>query len=202
VNLYVILSPQNPFTKYAAISFTQETANIAFKLSDDTPTSPVLSSTPVFSSFSLGYPAPVHIPNQPPTPPPPVLLRDFSTALAHALIHTFTTQLPSVWNAAILNISANPRLERIILSDGSYESSFPEDPFYPCHLPSTKAFLPPWRTIPFSAQNSNAGVVGTGLFLMEARKHPRLSELIRAGMLVTRGRAHVWDGESEFRLGQ
>jgi hypothetical protein len=27
---------------------------------------------------------------------------------------------------------------------------------------------------------------------MEARKHPRLSELIRAGMLVARGRAHTY----------
>jgi hypothetical protein len=34
-------------------------------------------------------------------------------------------------------------------------------------------------------------IVGTGLFLMEARKWPRLSELIRAGTNIIRTRAHT-----------
>lgn len=174
------------------------TANIAFKLSDDTPTSPVLSSTTVFSSFSLAYPS-VHIPadNTPPTSQHTSIgpTTQLSTALAHAPnLHTFTTQLPSVWNVAILTISTNPSLQRIIFSDGSYESSFPDDPFHAYPLPPAEMFLPPWRAIPFSPsadQGSSMGVGGTGLFLMEARRHPRLSELIRAGTWMTRARTNA-----------
>jgi hypothetical protein len=43
-----------------------------------------------------------------------------------------------------------------------------------------------------TATNALGGaIVGTGLFLMEARKWPRLSELIRAGTNIIRTRAHT-----------
>lgn len=37
-------------------------------------------------------------------------------------LRTFTTELPNVWNEAILCVSANPSLERIILGVGSERS--------------------------------------------------------------------------------
>ncbi|KAF9465965.1 hypothetical protein BDZ94DRAFT_1213894, partial [Collybia nuda] len=109
-----------------------ETANIAFKLSDDTPTSPVAGSTPVFSSFipapqrsqtlplSFGTGTtstpPTDSPPSSPLPLPHGPITALTTALARAPnLHTFTTHLPSVWNVAILAVSANPRLERIVL---------------------------------------------------------------------------------------
>ncbi|PCH38893.1 hypothetical protein WOLCODRAFT_92487 [Wolfiporia cocos MD-104 SS10] len=62
--------------------------------------------------------------------------------------------LPAVWNTTLLEISANPALERIQLT------------------PTTE-------------------LVGAHLFLSEARKHPRLIELIRAGTPTMRLRAHT-----------
>ncbi|KAK0443084.1 uncharacterized protein EV420DRAFT_1576915 [Desarmillaria tabescens] len=48
------------------------------------------------------------------------------SAITHALslapsLHTFSTQLPSLWNEAILCVSRNPRLERIRLGGTDYE---------------------------------------------------------------------------------
>ena len=173
-------------------------AHIAFKLSDDTATSPVLSSTPVFSSFSLPYPptATSYFPASPMPPRHSSLgpITQLSNALARAPnLHTFTTQLPSVWNAAILNISTNPCLERIVFSDGSFESAFPDDPFQ-VHVSPPHTSSPPWRTTPVISSTANGGIYGSGLFLMEARKHPRLSQLIREGT-STKGRDHTYEVE-------
>ena len=78
-------------------------------------------------------------------------------------LHTFSTYLPSLWNAAILCVSHNPALQRIVLGDGRE----PMDPY--TYLGGA------------GEAGSPAAIVGTGIFLMEARKHARLGELIRAG---------------------
>jgi len=127
-----------------------EIAQIAFRLSDDS-----MASLPV--SLSPAQLGPI-------------------SSLTHALrtrpsLHTFSTQLPSVWNNAILSVSQNEALERIVLGDG-HEPTSP-------HL---------GRGGYGTGRNM---VPGTGLFLTEARKHPRLAELIRAGTPIIRSRAHT-----------
>ncbi|KAG6867836.1 hypothetical protein C0993_010470 [Termitomyces sp. T159_Od127] len=130
------------------------TATIAFKLSDDTPTSPTSSFHP-FSAFSASAP-----PSGPSGP-----ITALATALAAApALHTFSTHLPSVWNASIASVASNPALERICL----YPASSRPD-----------------------AAPGPAAIPGTGLFLMEARRHPRLAELIAAGTPIIRSRAHT-----------
>jgi hypothetical protein len=230
-----------------------ETADIAFKLSDDTPTSPVAGSTPVFASFPApqrsqtlplhAYPNSTDTSDSPPLPQGPITA--LTTALARAPnLHTFTTHLPSVWNVAILAVSTNPRLERIVLVDGrrggvqfdaGYHFTSPASPVQtPAHTPFSPSLQAPKRGSPLQAPfnprgtrlaiNTNTaytpgqcspssvpchtfntahpypqhqppnpgyagGIIGTGLFLMEARKHARLGELIRNGTVVVRGRA-------------
>ena len=79
-------------------------------------------------------------------------------------LRTFATRLPSVWSENILRVSRNPALERIVLED----------------------FAPP-SPPPGHPENGHEnvydyGIQGTGLFFNEAKKHPRLCELIRAGL--------------------
>ena len=96
------------------------------------------------------------------------------SSLAHALttrpkLRTFCTLLPSLWNESILRISSNPNLECIVLGDGT--SRLREQ----THV----------RKIDSNFEyDGSYGIVGTGLFLMQARKHARLSDLIRAGTYV------------------
>ncbi|KAK7049844.1 hypothetical protein VNI00_005274 [Paramarasmius palmivorus] len=88
-------------------------------------------------------------------------------SLTHALataphLHTFATVLPSVWNDAILIISENPRLERIVLSShGSARVGF------------------------------KGGVMSSGLWMNEASKRTRLIDLVRCGTPILRHRAHT-----------
>ncbi|KAG6901411.1 hypothetical protein C0995_012301 [Termitomyces sp. Mi166 len=146
-NVYLSLARPRALINSLAHAITSwsdlRTANIAFKLSDDTPTSPIASFSP-FSSFS-------------PAPHGPIAALASALASAPAL-HSFSTHLPSVWNAAIAAIASNPALHRICLTTNS-----PSSPAIP----------------------------GTGLFLMEARRHPRLAELITAGTPIIRSRAHT-----------
>ncbi|KAG6895781.1 hypothetical protein C0992_012639 [Termitomyces sp. T32_za158] len=140
------------------------TANIAFKLSDDTPTSPTLPSAS-FNPFSLALPA------APAAPPAngnssgsgPISALAAALAAAPAL-HTFSTHLPSVWNAAIAAVGSNPALQRISL--------YPSSSHPHAHAHAT-------------------AIPGTGLFLMQARRHPRLADLIAAGTPIIRSRAHT-----------
>ncbi|KAG5645373.1 hypothetical protein DXG03_006326 [Asterophora parasitica] len=169
-----------------------QTTHIAFKLSDDTPSSPVTSPAlaGLFSPFSLapslpGPPAAIIV--SPPAPHRPTSattttgpISALTQALARApALHTFTTHLPSVWNAAVLTISTNPSLERIGLLDGR------------CNTPHTPGLLLPSPAGAVLSPTCGTGIVGTGLFLMEARRHVRLAELIRAGTPLMRGRAHT-----------
>ena len=141
----------------------QELADIAFRLSDDSGLGPLAAN--------------LHLPINPPRvnlPEGPI------TSLTHALItrpklRTFCTLLPSLWNETILRVSSNPNLECIVLGDGAYR------PREHTHA----------RTTSLTGKNFDGGVaydggiVGTGLFLMQAKNHARLSDLIRAGTYVS-----------------
>ncbi|KAF8066675.1 hypothetical protein FPV67DRAFT_1495892 [Lyophyllum atratum] len=146
------------------------TAHIAFKLSDDTPTSPITG--PSFSPFAFPSNT-TSFPKTPATPGSgPVSLLAAALAAAPNL-HAFTTHLPSVWNAAILAVSANPHLERIVLATPNANAG-------------TSSGYGKGQGCGYGQ-----GIIGTGLFLMEARRHQRLGELIRAGTPIIRTRAHT-----------
>lgn len=87
------------------------------------------------------------------------------TRLTHVLstlpnLRTFVTRLPNVWSQNILRVSRNPALEKIVLED--------------------LALPPPTGSGPENVYDY--GIQGTGLFFKEAKKYPRLCELIRAGL--------------------
>ncbi|KAF8632672.1 hypothetical protein AX17_004804 [Amanita inopinata Kibby_2008] len=143
-----------------------ETANLAFKFADDSPS--ILRSNSVPSS-----------PSSPSSPQGGPI-----THLTHALstlpcLHTFATHLPSTWSEAILRVSTNKRLDRVVLTDGRIDV---------CIIPEIvgASFF-----APVTEQQCQVGILGTGLFFMEARKHQRLSELIRAGTPIIRSRART-----------
>ena len=75
-------------------------------------------------------------------------------------LHTFSTHLPNVWNENILRVSQNPALERIILIDGSGDAK---------------------DGTAYDGSGYGSGIAGTGHFFAQARRHSRLSELVRAG---------------------
>ena len=78
----------------------QETANIAFKLSDDA----------YLSHASL----------QEPPHPGSSPARALADALSHApALHTLSTRLPALWNPLLLHAARNARLERIMLDPGT-----------------------------------------------------------------------------------
>ncbi|OCH93153.1 hypothetical protein OBBRIDRAFT_811238 [Obba rivulosa] len=80
---------------------------------------------------------------------------NFAASLAAApKLRIVRAAIPAVWNTTLLEISANPTLQRIEL-----------DP--------------------------EAELFGAHLFMAEARKYPRLLELIRTGSPVMRARAHT-----------
>jgi len=146
-----------------------ELADIAFRLSDD---SGINQLTASLQHLSI-HPPPTNLPEGP------------ITSLTHALItrpklRTFCTLLPSLWNETLLRVSTNPNLECIVLGDGV---SRPKDYM---HV----------RTTSLSGRNldydgASSGIIGTGLFLTQAKKHTRLSDLIRAGTSFIRTRAHT-----------
>ncbi|PBK78953.1 hypothetical protein ARMGADRAFT_1093624, partial [Armillaria gallica] len=70
-----------------------ESAHLAFRISDDSPAA---------------------------QPRGPISTITHALSLAPSL-HTFSTQLPSLWNEAILCVSRNPRLERIRLGGSDHE---------------------------------------------------------------------------------
>lgn len=104
------------------------------------------------------------------------------TALTHSLstrpkLHTLSTLLPSVWNETILRVSANPSLERIILGDGN--AAHGRGLFYSgrdFYAGPVSASLPTGPVL----EGSNS-IAPTSLFMLGAKKHTRLNELVRAG---------------------
>jgi hypothetical protein len=137
-----------------------EVANIAFRLSDDSPMSPLEQYIPQGVA--------------PTTPAFPILhaLQSPNTALALSLsmapnLHTLHTQLPSIWNPLFLLIADNARLERVVFGGT---------------VPGSNGYLHS-RTGSESGDRveEREGVLETGLFMTEARKWPRLRDIIRAG---------------------
>ncbi|KAJ3777239.1 hypothetical protein FB446DRAFT_718627 [Lentinula raphanica] len=154
-----------------------ESANVAFRMSDDNPQAllalaypSVSQSLPPLSPSASTPPSPVFTPFLTASPPAsptadgssfpthvsPISLLTKALARSPSL-HTFSTHVPSVWNETILCVSKNPSLQKIVLGD-----------------PKT-------------------GVLITGLFMDQAKKHPRLVELIKAGTPLVRTRAHTMD---------
>ncbi|KAF8154526.1 hypothetical protein B0H34DRAFT_526740 [Crassisporium funariophilum] len=173
-----------------------EIADIAFRLSDDSGSLSIHPGLPLPARASPARPGPI-------------------TALTHSLstrpkLHTFTTVLPSLWNETILRISANPALERIIMVDGSGANAHREampNLMYGHgqshqghghgHSRGTslggKDLYPSYGggVSPMAPLEGGHGIMGTGIFFMQAKKHARLSELIRAGTSIMRSRAHT-----------
>lgn len=139
------------------MNLRQELADIAFRLSDDSGLAPLTAGLHLLS---------IHSPRAEHQGP--------ITSLTNALttrpkLRTFCTLLPSLWNESILRVSNNPNLECIVLGDGASRSR------EQTHV----------RKADNSFEYDGAcGIVGTGLFLTQARKHARLSDLIRAGTCV------------------
>ncbi|KAJ6598340.1 hypothetical protein DFH09DRAFT_1131553 [Mycena vulgaris] len=101
-------------------------------------------------------------------------LAPLTAALAGApALHTLRTPPPAVWSPPFLAVAANPALRRICLD------AAPPSPPSSFAAPSAPRARPP---------------LASGLFLVEARKHTRLSELIRAGTPVIGGgwRGRAW----------
>ncbi|KAG5637296.1 hypothetical protein H0H81_005039 [Sphagnurus paluster] len=109
------------------------------------------------------------------TPSGPVTA--LTTTLAAAPVpHTFTTRLPSFWNAAVLTVAPNPALTRFVLVD-------------PRANTSSSAHV--------NGHGSGAGLAPTDLFMIEARRHACLADLIRAGTpVMPRTRAHTMGSSS------
>ncbi|KAJ3514510.1 hypothetical protein NLJ89_g2332 [Agrocybe chaxingu] len=162
-----------------------EYADLAFRLSDDSNTANML----VHAAQPL---PPSHLQAGPMT----ALVQSLST---RPKLHTFCTLLPSVWNETILRVSKNPSLERIILGDGMGPGRDPVAhtrgtgssgrDFYAAQVSGSIHSSTPSPTAPLFESNPTysgpgAGILGTGLFFMQAKKHTRLSELIRAGTYV------------------
>ncbi|KAJ7489269.1 hypothetical protein FB451DRAFT_685854 [Mycena latifolia] len=124
-------------------------------------------------------------------------LGSFVSALAEApCLHTLRTPLPALWAPALLSVSANPALQRVCLGE---EPAAAPSPSYPPPSSSCSPQRPPraatypTRFPSSSAQKASARpVLGTGLFLAEARKHSRLADLIRAGTSVVGWRGRAW----------
>ncbi|KAH9475855.1 hypothetical protein JR316_0011415 [Psilocybe cubensis] len=167
-----------------------EYANIAFRASDD-------SGTLLHGSVEAQSSRGAHIQHGPIT----ALTQSLST---RPNLQTFCTLLPSVWNEVILRVSANPSLERIILGDG-HSQNIRSSPFT-----NSRSSTPTWSSKDHYAgpvsvglppswphfEMATSGVMGTGLFMLQAKKHPRLTELIRAGTSITRPRAQTLDHSS------
>lgn len=84
----------------------------------------------------------------------------------------------------MLRVSENPNLERIVLVDQMNQlGQFQAKDFYAAPV---GACFPESAALPRGGHGYGQGQVllgpgPTGLFMMQAKKHPRLCELIRAG---------------------
>ncbi|KAG8221501.1 hypothetical protein J3R82DRAFT_1716 [Butyriboletus roseoflavus] len=88
-------------------------------------------------------------------------------------LRSVRAQLPAVWNNILLVISTNPHLERVMLYAepvlGSIQSRL--NPSM-CSAVIKGGYI---------CDEIEHAVLGTGLYMMEAKKHARLSELIKGG---------------------
>lgn len=151
----------------------QEHADIVFRMSDDSGTTVTNAMKPIQQG------------------PITLLTEALSTS---PNLHTFSTLLPSLWNEAILRVSTNPSLQRIMLGDGIHVGSGRNGPsslrplavqwtakdFYAAPVSASL----PSQSSPLFSEPTNQGIMGTGLFMLQAKKHARLTELIRSGTYV------------------
>ncbi|KAJ6618140.1 hypothetical protein B0H10DRAFT_1947761 [Mycena sp. CBHHK59/15] len=94
-------------------------------------------------------------------------------------LHTLRTPLPALWAPALCQIADNPTLQRICLGG---EPSDREGGARGCGVKGYSAG---------TGSPEQPYILGTGLFFAEARKHARLSEVVRAGTGILRGRAQT-----------
>jgi hypothetical protein len=114
----------------------------------------------------LPIPVPIHRPRSTKLPGPVTQLTQVLGSRPN--LHTFSTHLPNVWNENILRVSQNPALARIILVDGAGDAKDGAVNNDQCP----------------GGGGCGSGIAGTGHFFAQARRHARLSELIRAGTSV------------------
>ncbi|EAU86769.2 hypothetical protein CC1G_06530 [Coprinopsis cinerea okayama7 len=162
-----------------------ESAHVAFRLSDD-PVPPGSRRTP-------GAP-PSH-------PHGPIAL--FTEALSRCpSLHTFTTHLPSVWNEAILRVSVNEGLDRIVLlgtggkpvtigdDNLSQQHAVPPLPRTPPLAPSTASLPahPVERVYAASARPCDGFAIGVTRFptVLPPRSFPTRG----TGLFITEARKH------------
>ncbi|KAF9527165.1 hypothetical protein CPB83DRAFT_423335 [Crepidotus variabilis] len=108
-------------------------------------------------------------------------------------LRTFCTRLPNIWNECILRVSENPNLERIVLADPMNQPNFHAKDLYAAPV---GACYPDAISSSNISQGHGHGQVFLGpgpssLFMMQARKYPKLCELIRAGTFIMRPRAQT-----------
>ena len=104
-------------------------------------------------------------------------------------LRTLRASLPAVWNPALLRMSKNPVLERIVLTVPRTRTR--ASPAHPMHVADASADIAEERVSEWDTDDEDAReeVLGWGsgpqLWMMEAKKHARLMELIKAGRWVS-----------------
>lgn len=95
--------------------------------------------------------------------------------------------MPALWASPLLSISANATLTQICLGEDAHHPSLAlasTMPYERRRTPSSP-FLP-------KQEAQRRPILGTSLFLSEARKHTRLVDLIKAGTAVVGWRGRAW----------
>lgn len=87
-------------------------------------------------------------------------------------LRSVRAQLPAVWNVLLLVIAANPSLEKVMLYAEAMLGPLQSRPTLTMGSAVIKGQL---------CDDIEHAVLGTGLYMMEAKKHARLSDLIKTG---------------------
>ncbi|KAF9240067.1 hypothetical protein BU15DRAFT_46169 [Melanogaster broomeanus] len=95
-------------------------------------------------------------------------------------LHSVRAQVPSVWSDFLLLISSNPSLEKIMLYSESMSGVAQN---------RTIQGLAAIKGAYDGVDDNENAILGTGMFMIGARMHARLSELIKAGTSIIRTRA-------------
>ncbi|KAG6371279.1 hypothetical protein JVT61DRAFT_9745 [Boletus reticuloceps] len=98
-------------------------------------------------------------------------------------LRSVRAQLPAVWSNFLLLISTNQRLEKVMLYAEPILGPIPGR----LNLSMGSAVIKGG----YICDDIEHAVLGTGLYMMEAKKHARFSELIRSGTSIIRTRAHT-----------
>lgn len=120
-------------------------------------------------------------------------------------LRTLRASLPAVWNPALLRMSKNPALERIVLTVPRTRPR--ASPAHPMHVADASADVAEERVSEWDTDDEDAReeVLGWGsgpqLWMMEAKKHARLMELIKAGSPNVRARAHTLNTSIALGMG-